>query len=85
MRMSAVATILFLSSVAGPAFAQQPESAPGSNETQTTPVQPDCTPQQSDQARERNRKSALIETGPRNKAATIAWAWTACDSSIWDA
>ena len=60
MRKSASATVLFLSSflVAGFALAQQPETAPGSNETQTTPVQPDRTPQQSDQARERERKAA---------------------------
>jgi pyruvate/2-oxoglutarate dehydrogenase complex dihydrolipoamide acyltransferase (E2) component len=60
MRKSASATVLFLSSflVSGFALAQQPETAPGSNETQTTPVQPDRTPQQSDQARERERKAA---------------------------
>lgn len=60
MRKSASATVLFLSSllVSGFALAQQPETPPGSNETQTTPVQPDRTPQQSDQARETERKSA---------------------------
>jgi hypothetical protein len=60
MRTSASVTVLFLSSflVSGFALAQQPETPPGSNETQTTPVQPDRTPQQSDQARERERKSA---------------------------
>lgn len=60
MRVSALATVLFLSSgvVSGFALAQQPETTPGSNETQTTPVQPERTPQQSDQARERDRKSA---------------------------
>ena len=60
MRNSATATVLFLSSllVSGFALAQQPETAPGSNETQTTPVQPDRAPQQSDQARETERKSA---------------------------
>ena len=60
MRKSASATVLFLSSflVSGFALAQQPDTAPGSNETQTTPVQPDRTPQQSDQARERERKAA---------------------------
>lgn len=62
MRVSTASTILLLSSglVSGFAFAQQPETSPGSNEsqTQTTPVQPDRTPQQSDQARERDRKSA---------------------------
>lgn len=62
MRVSTASTILLLSSglVSGFAFAQQPETSSGSNEsqTQTTPVQPDRTPQQSDQARERDRKSA---------------------------
>ena len=60
MRVSALATVLFLSSglVSGFALAQQPETTPGSNENQTTPVQPERTPQQSDQARERDRKSA---------------------------
>lgn len=60
MRVSALATVLFLSSglVSGFALAQQPDTTPGSNETQTTPVQPERTPQQSDQARERDRKSA---------------------------
>ncbi|MCK1683888.1 hypothetical protein IVA87_32040 [Bradyrhizobium sp. 147] len=66
MRVSAIATLMFLSSgfVSGFAFAQQPESAPGSNEVQTTPlqqttpVQPERTPQQSEQAREQDRKSA---------------------------
>lgn len=60
MRMSTAATILFLSSSFVPisAFAQQRESTPGSNEAQTTPVQPDRTPQQSDQVREQDRKSA---------------------------
>ena len=60
MHKSAFATVLFLSSflVSGFALAQQPEYPPGPNETQTTPVQPDRTPQQSDQARERERKSA---------------------------
>lgn len=60
MRKSALATVLLLSSslVSGFAFAQQSEPAPGSNEVQTAPVQPDRTPQQSDQARERDRKSA---------------------------
>ncbi len=55
MRTSASVTVLFLSSflVSGFALAQQPETPPGSNEIQTTPVQPDRTPQQSDQARER--------------------------------
>ncbi len=62
MRVSTAATILLLSSglVSGFAFAQQPETSPGSNEsqTQTTPVLPERTPQQSDQARERDRQSA---------------------------
>lgn len=60
MRKSALATVLLLSSslVSGFAFAQQSEPAPGSNEVQTAPVQPDRTPQQSDQARERDRKNA---------------------------
>lgn len=60
MRVSALATVLFLSSglVSGFALAQQPDTTPGSNETQTTPVQSERTPQQSDQARERDRKSA---------------------------
>lgn len=60
MRKSVLTTVLLLSSslVSGFALAQQPEPPPGSNETQTTPVQPDRTPQQSDQARERDRKSA---------------------------
>lgn len=60
MRKSALATFMFLSSflVPGIALGQQPETAPGSNEAQTTPVQPDRTPQQADQARERDRKSA---------------------------
>ncbi|WP_440639380.1 hypothetical protein ACSHT2_33805 [Bradyrhizobium sp. PUT101] len=60
MGKSALATVLFLSSflASGFTFAQLPETASGSNEAQTTPVQPDRTPQQSDQARERERKNA---------------------------
>lgn len=60
MRVSAIATLMFLSSgfVSGFAFAQQPEAAPGSNEVQTTPIQPERTPQQSEQAREQDRKRA---------------------------
>ncbi|WP_377831059.1 hypothetical protein ACFKHW_40420 (plasmid) [Bradyrhizobium lupini] len=60
MRISAVATALFLSSsfVASVALAQQPETGGGSNETQATPVQPERTAQQSDQAREQDRRSA---------------------------
>lgn len=60
MRVSAITTLIFLSSgfVSGFAFAQQPEAAPGSNEAQTTPVQPERTPQQSEQAREQDRRSA---------------------------
>ena len=60
MRKSASATVLFLCSclVCGSALAQQSETAPGPKEAQTAPVQPDRTPQQSDQARERERKSA---------------------------
>jgi hypothetical protein len=45
MRVSALATVLFLSSSLVSRFAlpQQPENTPGSNESQTTPVQPERT------------------------------------------
>ncbi|MGJ4946614.1 hypothetical protein ACQR1W_39085 [Bradyrhizobium sp. HKCCYLS1011] len=60
MRVSTAATVLFLSSgfVSGAAFAQQAQTTPGTSQAQTTPVQPERTPQQSDQARERDRQSA---------------------------
>ncbi len=60
MRVSAAATVLFLSSclVSAGALAQQAQSTPGTGQAQAVPVQPERTPQQSDQARERERQSA---------------------------
>jgi hypothetical protein len=60
MRIPAAATVLFLSSclVSTAALAQQADSTPGTGQTQAVPVQPERTPQQSDQARQRERQSA---------------------------
>jgi hypothetical protein len=60
MRASTLVAVLLLSPALLPtvALAQQPETSPGSSEAQTTPVQPERTPQQSDQARARDRQSA---------------------------
>lgn len=60
MRVPAAATVLFLSSclLSAGASAQQAESPSGTRQTQAVPVQPERTPQQSDQVRERERQSA---------------------------
>ncbi len=58
MRLFLVATILFLSSSLTPSIAQDAKNTPTPSEPQTAPVQPELTPQQSDQAREQDRKSA---------------------------
>ena len=58
MRIFAVVTILFLSSSLTPSFAQDAKNASTPNEPQTVPVQPERTPQQSDQAREQDRKNS---------------------------
>jgi len=57
MRIFALATILFLSSSLIPSFAEDAKDTPTPSVPQTAPVQPDRTPQQSDQAREQDRKS----------------------------
>jgi len=60
MRILAAATVLFLSScpVSTVVLAQQADSTPGSGQPQAVPVQPERTPQQSDQVRQRERQSA---------------------------
>ena len=68
MRVLTVATILLLSSAAGPSLAQQDEpnapaqsqsqTAPDQSQPQTIPVQPERTPQQSEQARKEERERA---------------------------
>jgi hypothetical protein len=56
MRVFAVATILLLSSSLVPSFAQDEGKAPTPNQPQTVPVQPERSPQQSDQMREEDRR-----------------------------
>lgn len=67
MRVLAIATIFLLSSSLVPTFAQaqgrapaqsQPETAPAPTEPQTVPVQPERTPQQSEQARKQGQDRA---------------------------
>jgi hypothetical protein len=67
MRVLAVATILLLSSSLVPTLAQeegkapaqsQPETAPAPTQPQTVPVQPERTPQQSEQARKQGQDRA---------------------------
>ncbi|MGJ5041152.1 MULTISPECIES: hypothetical protein [unclassified Bradyrhizobium] len=60
MRVPAAATVVLLSSclLSAGAWAQQADSMPGTSQTQAVPVQPERTPQQSDQARERERQRA---------------------------
>ncbi|MGJ5071490.1 hypothetical protein [Bradyrhizobium oligotrophicum] len=60
MRVSAAATVLFLSScfVSAAALAEQADTSPPTGQSQAVPVQPERTPQQADQARERERQSA---------------------------
>ena len=60
MRVPAAATVLLLSSclLSAGASAQQANSTPRAGQTEAVPVQPERTPQQSDQARERERQSA---------------------------
>ncbi|MGJ4900470.1 hypothetical protein ACQR0V_02810 [Bradyrhizobium sp. HKCCYLS2058] len=60
MRVSAAATVLFLSScfVSAAALAEQADTTPRTGQSQAVPVQPERTPQQADQARERERQSA---------------------------
>ena len=58
MRGFALATILLLSSSLVPVFAEEAGKAAGSNQPQTVPVQPERTPQQSEQSREPDRGRA---------------------------
>lgn len=59
MRVLAAATILLLSSSLVPAFAEEAgTAAAGSNQSQTVPVQPERTPQQSEQSRQQDRQRA---------------------------
>jgi hypothetical protein len=55
MRIIAVAAVLLLSSSLAPVFAQEAGKAAGSNQPQTVPVQPEHTPQQSEQSRGQDR------------------------------
>ena len=55
MRVVAAAVVLFLSSSLVSSFAQNAENAPAPT-PQTTPVQPERTPQQSEQAREQDQR-----------------------------
>jgi hypothetical protein len=56
MRVFAVAAVLLLSSSLVPAFAEEAGKAAGSTQPQTVPVQPERSPQQSDQSREEDRR-----------------------------
>lgn len=58
MRVFAVAVMLLLSSSVVPAFAQDEGKPPALSQPETTPVQPELTPQRSDQAKEQNRQRA---------------------------
>ena len=58
MRVFAAVTVLLLSSSLVPSFAQNEEKAPATSESTSTAVQPELTPQQSDQAKEQNRQRA---------------------------
>ena len=56
MRVFAIATMLLLSSSLVPSFAQDEGKAPTPSQPQTVPVQPERSPQQSDQSREEDRR-----------------------------
>lgn len=56
MRVLGIATALLLSSSLLPCFAQDPNAGPNSTQPQTVPVQPEHSPQQSEQARGQDQK-----------------------------
>jgi hypothetical protein len=56
MRVFAIATMLLLSSSLVPCFAQDEGKAPTPSQPQAVPVQPERSPQQSDQSREEDRR-----------------------------
>ena len=56
MRVFAIATMLSLSSSLVPCFAQDEGKAPTPSQPQAVPVQPERSPQQSDQSREEDRR-----------------------------
>jgi hypothetical protein len=58
MRVFAVATIVLLSSSLVPSFAQNEGKPPTPSQPQTVPVQPERTPQLSEQSREQDRQRA---------------------------
>jgi hypothetical protein len=69
MRVLLTVTALLLSLNLVPASAADSEGAQGGKELQTSPVQPDRTPQQAEQAREQDRKDARdVRIGPDWKA-----------------
>jgi hypothetical protein len=63
MRVCAVATILLLSSSLIPGFAQEAGKPQGSNQPELVPVQPDRSPQQSQQSREEDRDRGNLSVG----------------------
>src|SRR4051812_14360441 len=56
MRVLGIATALLLSSSLLPCFAQDPNAGPNSTQPQTVPVQPEHSPQQSEQSRGQDQK-----------------------------
>jgi hypothetical protein len=55
MRVFAITTAMLLSSALGPVSTEEPGAAQGANQAQSVPVQPDRTPQESNQARDQER------------------------------
>jgi hypothetical protein len=58
MRSFAAATALLLFSSLVPSFAQNEANSPAVSQPRTSPVQPERTPQQSEQSRDRDRQRA---------------------------
>src|SRR3954447_12942915 len=58
MRVLLIGAVLLMSSALVPSFAQEQQKSPGADQPPSTAVQPERGPQQSEQSREQDRKSA---------------------------
>src|SRR4051794_26572285 len=58
MRVLLIGAVLLMSSALVPSFAQEQQKSPVADQLPTTAVQPERSPQQSEQSREQDRKSA---------------------------
>ena len=77
MRAHLIAMVLLMSSALVPAIAQDREHSPASDQSETTPVQPERSPRRSEQwARKigsRLRMFGLVAIGGPNSAMATAW------------